>query len=295
MSIFISYSRQDQAYVNKLVQAFEREGLPVWLDDRINYGDKWPRVIEENLKKCQVFLLVMSPRSRDSDWVNCELALALELKKPIFPLLLEGSRWLEVGIIQTVDVQGCGLPPTNFFDRVRSKLGSKVNVSSLRNEVELKSEKGVNYTKLRDLLAAGKWKEADQETGKVMCQVAGRESGGWLREEDIDNFPCEDLRTINQLWLHYSNGKFGFSVQKEIYENLGGTRKYDHEVWKKFCDRVGWGKGGNWLSYSDLTFNLELAPQAHLPFWFSWGLLSEDHSGGLGISSFAQRLVSCNI
>ena len=125
MSIFISYSRKDQAYVNKLVKALEREGLPVWLDDRIDYGDTWPRVIEENLTKSQVFLLVMSPRSKNSYWVNCELALALELKKPIFPLLLEGSRWLEVGIIQTVDIQGGKLPPASFFDRVRSELNNK--------------------------------------------------------------------------------------------------------------------------------------------------------------------------
>ncbi|WP_175561101.1 GUN4 domain-containing protein [Hydrococcus rivularis] len=34
---------------------------------------------------------------------------------------------------------------------------------------------------------------------KVMCQTAGRTSEGWLREEDIDNFPCEDLRILNQL------------------------------------------------------------------------------------------------
>ena len=270
MSIFISYSRQDQAYVNKLVQALKKQGLPVWLDDRIDYGDTWPRVIEENLKKSQVFLLVMSPRSRNSHWVNCELNLALELKKPIFPLLLEGSRWLEVGIIQTVDVHGGGLPSANFFDRVRAKLGSKVNVPSPRNEVELKTEKGVDYTKLRDLLAAGKWKEADQETAKVICQATGREKRAWPRPnmEDINNFSCEDLRTINQLWLHYSDNKFGFSVQKKIYESLGGTREYNEDVWKNFCDGIGWRKGESWLSYSDLTFNLELAPQAHLPsFW----------------------------
>jgi hypothetical protein len=122
------------------------------------------------------------------------------------------------------------------------------------------------YYKLREFLSQGQWKEADQETGKVMCQAAGRESEGWLDVEDIDNFPCEDLRTIDQLWLHYSNGKFGFSVQKEIYESLGGTREYNEEVWKKFGDRIGWRKGGELLSnYSDLTFNLELAPRRTTP------------------------------
>jgi serine/threonine protein kinase len=141
--------------------------------------------------------------------------------------------------------------------------------------IVLKSARGVNYSKLQQLLAAGNWKEADEETGKVMCQVAGREKEGWLRREDIDNFPCEDLRTINQLWLHYSNGKFGFSVQKEIYESLGGTRHYNEKVWEKFGDRVGWRKGGSWVLYSDLSFNKDKAPKAHLPYRFwtgvSWG------------------------
>jgi hypothetical protein len=99
-----------------------------------------------------------------------------------------------------------------------------------------------------------------------MCQAAGRISEGWLDTLSIDDkFPCEDLRTINQLWLHYSKGKFGFSVQREIYESIGGTNSYSEEVWENFGDRIGWRKGGKWLNYSDLTFNLELASPAHLP------------------------------
>ncbi|MFN7339333.1 MAG: GUN4 domain-containing protein, partial [bacterium] len=47
---------------------------------------------------------------------------------------------------------------------------------------------------------------------------------------------------------HYSNGKFGFSVQKEIYESLRDTREYNSEVWKKFGDHIGWKKGENCLS-----------------------------------------------
>jgi hypothetical protein len=140
----------------------------------------------------------------------------------------------------------------------------KLTPSIQSNNIELKSEKNVDYTKLRDLLAAGKWKEADEETFKVMLEAANQTSRGWLDEDDINNFPCEDLRTINQLWLHYSKGKFGFSVQAEIYRSLGGTREYNEEVWKKFGDRVGWRKGGSWLSYSDLTFNINALP-AHLP------------------------------
>ncbi|MCA2653739.1 caspase family protein [Microcystis sp. M061S2] len=128
---------------------------------------------------------------------------------------------------------------------------------------------GVNYTNLRDLLAAEKWKEADEETTRAMLQSAKREKEGWFRVKDFESFSCEDLRIIDQLWLSASNGKFGFSVQKEIYESLDGTREYNGEVWNKFGDRVGW-RGtpegtGQWVSRSDLTFNNAEAPKAHLP------------------------------
>ena len=156
---------------------------------------------------------------------------------------------------------------TRLQKKIKQLKDSQITNLTVVEVPKLKSEKGVEYTKLRDLLAAGEWREADLETGKVMLQAAGKESEGWLDVKDIDNFPCEDLRTINQLWLHYSDGKFGFSVQKKIYESLGGTKKYNLEVWQNFADRIGWRKEGEgtWLIYSDLTFNLKLAPHGHLP------------------------------
>ena len=90
-------------------------------------------------------------------------------------------------------------------------------------EDQLSSEKGVDYTRLRDLLKTGKWKEADKETMTVMLKAAGREEEGWLNRDSIEKFPCTDLRTIDQLWVKYSNGRFGFSVQKRIWESVGKT------------------------------------------------------------------------
>lgn len=129
--------------------------------------------------------------------------------------------------------------------------------------VPLKSARGVDYTRLRDLLAAGKWKEADEETRKVMLKAAGREKEGSFDEDSINNFPCDDLRTIDQLWVKYSNGRFGFSIQKKIWLEVGGKVEYETEC--KLADRVGWRKGGEWLWYEYLTFNMK-APYGHLPY-----------------------------
>lgn len=104
------------------------------------------------------------------------------------------------------------------------------------------SEKGIDYIKLRDLLVANNYVEADLETARVMYIAAGREKEEWLRELDIDNFPCQDLRTINQLWLHYSEGKFGFSVQKEIYQSLKGrnSNSYNEKIMCQLFYSLEW-------------------------------------------------------
>lgn len=122
----------------------------------------------------------------------------------------------------------------------------------------------VNYSYLEKQLKEQNWQKADEETATLMLIVANRVQEGWIDLESINNFPCADLQTINQLWVKYSNKRFGFSLQKRIYQSLGGTEEYDEKIWKAFGDRVGWRKEGEWLYYGYYNFNLE-APEAHLP------------------------------
>lgn len=126
------------------------------------------------------------------------------------------------------------------------------------------------YTELERLLSQEKWKEADEETARCMLQVAEREQEGWLRVEDIERFPCTDLRTIDQLWVQYSNGKFGFSVQKKIYQSLGGTKEYNREVSYEFGKKVGWYINERWeiVNYekiSDEKGKIVVPCEGHLP------------------------------
>ncbi|WP_072149098.1 GUN4 domain-containing protein [Cylindrospermopsis sp. CR12] len=146
------------------------------------------------------------------------------------------------------------------------------------------------YTRLETLLKAQDFREADLEIDRVMLAVANRQSQGWLRVEDAENFPCQELRTIDNLWLKYSQGKFGISVQQEIYKNLGGTKQFDVNVWISFGDRVGWRKQGSWLEYKDLNFSLS-APTGQLPFAASRGKRFYFPGGG---TSLLSRHVECN-
>jgi hypothetical protein len=150
----------------------------------------------------------------------------------------------------------------------------------------LLSARGIDYRELEGLLKQQKWKEADDLTYTVMLEVANRSSEGWLRVEDIDNFPCEDLRTIDRLWVDNSKGRFGFSVQAKIYRELGGTREYNEKVWNAFGDRIGWRVRGRWTYYNDVTFDLK-TPQGHLPGRSRWRAFSE---GGWGVGVFFSRV-----
>ncbi|WP_121967932.1 toll/interleukin-1 receptor domain-containing protein [Leptolyngbya sp. BC1307] len=136
-SIFISYSHTDEAYVRGLVKAFESRGLSVWLDNHINYGAQWQQVIEANLRACRAFVLVMTPRSNQSHWVNCELALAVSLNKKIFPILLEGdSVWFNVYALQSADVREGRLPSAHFFEDMIASGSDSIHVEDSRSSVQ---------------------------------------------------------------------------------------------------------------------------------------------------------------
>lgn len=133
-------------------------------------------------------------------------------------------------------------------------------------EDDLSTEKGIDYTQLRDLLKAQKWKEADQETYEVMIRAVGKKKGDWFTSEELLNFPCKDLKTVDALWVKYSNGHFGFSVQKKIWQECGSPTQSGKE-WDRFCVKVGWqnSTATAYVVYSELKFNADLSPQGELP------------------------------
>jgi hypothetical protein len=118
--IFISYSHKDTKYAHELADQLKRMGFEIWIDERLDYGSQWPHEIQKQLDSCDAFLLIMTPRSFASDWVQSELQRAKRKVKPIFPLLLEGDEpWLSVESTQYFDVRGEMLPDAKFFSALQ--------------------------------------------------------------------------------------------------------------------------------------------------------------------------------
>jgi len=121
------------------------------------------------------------------------------------------------------------------------------------------------YENLKNLLEDEKWQEANEETRIVMLKIVGRTQKDFFQEEDIEQFPNSDLETIDRLWRTYSYDRFGFSVQKHVWQNV-------KEHWHEFGDSVGWGyydewDNFQWISKEEIIFKL-YAPEGHLPAVF---------------------------
>jgi hypothetical protein len=126
--------------------------------------------------------------------------------------------------------------------------------------VPLNSERDIDYTELQQLLAQRKFLEADRLTIQKLCELAGESAvlRKWLYFTEVEHFPDADLLTIDALWKAHSDGKFGFSVQREIWLSLG-------KKWDKLWEKIGWKSGYNWTRYpNEFTWNLS-APRGHLP------------------------------
>ncbi len=122
------------------------------------------------------------------------------------------------------------------------------------------SSVGIDYSVLQAELLNQNFEEADRFTSKSLRELAGTEAvrRGYVYFSEIDRIPGIDLVTIDRLWIAYSQGRFGFSVQASLLKALGG--RYD-----KLWPRIGWKKEGVWTRYpSAFTWSID-APEGHMP------------------------------
>ena len=126
--------------------------------------------------------------------------------------------------------------------------------------VPLSSERNIDYSSLQQLLAQKEYEEADRVTLQKMCELAGPVAvrRKWLYFSDVDQFPNSDLQLLDHLWLIYSENRFGFSVQRELWLN---SRK----DWDRLWPKIGWKSANIWTRYpNEFTWDLT-APKGHLP------------------------------
>ena len=153
-------------------------------------------------------------------------------------------------------------PPAQILDEsaqmqhVESELQ---HLNSKANMLLLKGQLKEEFHDLYDLLIKGDWKKANAETQNLILSKSGKEHLRELDTRTIKRLPCDDLLTINELWIQSSERKFGFSAQKEIYKDCLMFGVLDYNCFGK---RVGWKSNKGWHVYLD---NYKTIPEGHFP------------------------------
>ena len=144
--IFISYSKRDIVYAEKMINALRREGFNPWVDmEGLGAGTHWQTRLQKQIYTCDAYILIMSRNAFNSRWVPDELVTAKTKNKPIFPLLLDDTEmFLAIQTIQFEDVRGGKLPSETFYQRLaevsprRKKANQKVDSIRLTEQARKK-------------------------------------------------------------------------------------------------------------------------------------------------------------
>jgi hypothetical protein len=86
MTIFLSYSRKDEAVVQVLAQGFEAAHKEIWYDHDLTGGDSWWDTILNKIRSASVFIFVLSEDSLQSKPCLAELKYAKDLDRPVVPV-----------------------------------------------------------------------------------------------------------------------------------------------------------------------------------------------------------------
>ena len=86
--VFVSYSRNNRDVITQIVHDLQAVGIDTWYDQTLTGGQRWWDSVLSNIRISEVFIFALSPESCDSEACKSELAYAIKLGKPIFPLLV---------------------------------------------------------------------------------------------------------------------------------------------------------------------------------------------------------------
>lgn len=85
---FISYSRRNTNFAERLARDLSDAGVEVWIDFRqIHAGERWKDEIRRGVERSEVIVIVLSPDSVVSEWVQFEINYGREKNKVLLPIM----------------------------------------------------------------------------------------------------------------------------------------------------------------------------------------------------------------
>ncbi|MCB1851321.1 MAG: TIR domain-containing protein [Gammaproteobacteria bacterium] len=134
--LFVSYAREDAAWVERFCGMLQSEGFDVWRDSAIPTGKTFGRVIEAALADARAVIVVWSRYAVESDWVRAEATEGLA-RGILFPVCRDKSAPpLRFRTLQTADLSAWRFEPEDpLFRRVVEEIRTLVQVGAAVNPV----------------------------------------------------------------------------------------------------------------------------------------------------------------
>lgn len=249
-------------------QIMDKSGINPALERRFQQMvplDKWTAITNEPIcwREYQQFLDAQNT-SQPHPIDQAQTALSHPLDLPVVGLStleqLGFCVWISTQITQRSNGALFDYNPPGSKDLEKVGLHGTHKFYILRHTIDLK------FSKLVNNLANALWREADQETYRLMITTLGKEEGQPFTLSDLQTFPCKDLLILDRLWVKYSKGKWGFSVQKQIWEKCGSSTESNND-WTKFCSSVGWNNQGIGMDDGKPILDPNSSPQGKLPLY----------------------------
>ena len=122
------------------------------------------------------------------------------------------------------------------------------------------SARGLDYAPLQRALMAQQLEEADRITSSFLRELAGPEAvrRGYVYYSEVPPIASADLDSLDRLWVCFSRGRFGFSVQGRLLRSCNGR-------WELLWPKLAWKDAGRWTRYpGSFQWSIE-APEGHMP------------------------------
>jgi hypothetical protein len=122
--LFVSYSRTDRAYVERLTAHLAAAGFTVWSDHQVEPGEQFGPQIKQAIDTSVAVIPVLTPTSVESRWVIREIIYADERQRPMLPLVLAPcDPPLHLVGVQFESVVGGSMPGDRYIARLHALQG----------------------------------------------------------------------------------------------------------------------------------------------------------------------------
>ncbi len=299
--VFLCHNSQEKSQVEKIREQLRAQGIFAWLD-KYDFEPfrPWQKQLDEIMPRIKATAIFLGS-SGVGPWQDLEVQGFLQefverdlrMGLVILPdcpdeLIQKIPRFLKT--THYVDFRQSNPDPMHqliWGITGRKPTGAESLFTNSDFSTPLEDSRVSDIDELESLLSMQKWREADDQTKKIILKG---NDGKQLTAPQIRDLSLDLLNHIDHLWMEASDGKFGLKVQAQLWRKTLEPEKQrfnpfakkndpltDSQGWNRFGCVVGW-RSDDEKFIPDIKLNFSMkAPSGFLPrtrLWLSGGMAS---------------------